>query len=72
MRSVIGLDGWNIAVHWDRLYGGDSFFIPSVNVDNDKQAIAMSAEQAGCVISLKMVVEDDIQGIRVWVKRGVL
>lgn len=72
MKTVIKLDGWNIAVDWESLYMGDSFFVPSVNVAFDKSAIAASAEQAGCSIETQLVVENAVQGIRVWVLRGVL
>lgn len=72
MRSVIKLDNWNIAVHWDRLYGGDSFWVPSVNTVVDKAAILDSAQQNGCPISIWVSVEDGKQGIRVQVLRGVL
>lgn len=72
MKSLIHLDDWCISVDWDRLYGGDSFFVPSVNVVFDGNAIDASAEQATCVIAKKVVVEDGVQGIRVWVLQGVL
>lgn len=72
MCCVIGLDGWNVAIDWGRLYRGDSFFVPSINVDYDRKAIEASAQKVNCSISTKLVVENDVQGIRVWVMRGVI
>jgi len=70
--GVVRLDGWAIKVDWYRLYRGDSFFVPSVNLSYDLKQIEDDATKFNCVISTKVVVEDEIQGIRVWVKRPVI
>jgi hypothetical protein len=71
-RSVIHLDGWCIAVRWGDLYWGDSFFVPTTNPRHDRRAIADSAKKAGCEIAMKLVIEDEVRGLRVWVKAAVL
>lgn len=64
--ELIQLDGWKIRVRWDRLYYQQSFFVPSVNVDFDKSALLAAAAAAECEIGIKQVVEDDVQGLRIW------
>lgn len=66
MKSVIQLDGWCIAVDWHNFFYGESFFVPSVNWKHDKAAIEESAQQYGCSIAMKVVVEAEVAGLRVW------
>lgn len=72
MKTHINLDGWVVAVDWEALYYGQSFFVPSMNWKHDKRALLKSAEAAACGIRAKGVIENNIRGIRVWVHRAVL
>lgn len=66
MLTRIELDGWAIRLDWGRVYYRQSFFIPSVNLTHDRQALLDSAKQDGKLIKVKRVVENGVQGLRVW------
>lgn len=72
LRSIIQLDGWKIAVSWPKMYWGESFFVPSTNPKHDKAAIYASAREMGCKIVVKVSIEDEIRGLRVWVVEPVV
>lgn len=72
MKSLIQLDGWQIAIDWTALYYGQSFFVPSINWKHDKAALQASADAAGCGVGIKGVIENKVRGIRVWITAPVL
>jgi hypothetical protein len=59
-------------IDWDafRLYA--SFFIPALNWRQAKEIVTKEAEKRGFQVVVRISVENDIQGIRVWrvQKRG--
>ena len=72
LKSIIQLDGWKLAVSWPDMYWGESFFVPSTNTREDKKAIYASASEMKCRIIVKVSIENEIRGLRVWIIEPVL
>jgi hypothetical protein len=66
VKQVVQLDGWRIAIDWNKLVYSDSFFVPSVNWKQDRAALVKSAANCGVGIGIKGVTEDEVRGLRVW------
>ena len=59
-------DGVRIVVNWDDMVAGASVFIPCINTDEAmKQAAAITLEK-GYKTEGRIVVENNILGIRIW------
>ena len=59
-------DGVRIVVNWDDMVAGASVFIPCINTDEAmKQAAAITLEK-GYKTEGRIVVENNILGVRIW------
>lgn len=61
-----------MAYEWDlervllRMDRGDSFFIPCLNTDDIRKKILHEAGKLGMKVSVRYVVEGELQGLRTW------
>lgn len=61
-----------MAYEWDfefvlcRLAPGDSFFVPCLDTDKTRKDILRAAAAVGIKVSVRLVVEGELQGLRTW------
>lgn len=63
------VDGITYELDWQGFTIGSSFFIPCVGVTAAKERIERKMERLGFAVIVKVVVEDNIRGLRVWRKK---
>jgi hypothetical protein len=63
------VDGINYELNWQEFTIGSSFFIACVGVTAAKERIERKMARLGFAVIVKVVVEDDIRGLRVWRKK---
>lgn len=54
---------------WQEFTIGSSFFVPCVGVTAAKERIERKMARLGFAVIVKVVVEDNIRGLRVWRKK---
>jgi hypothetical protein len=59
-------DGIRITIRWDKFVIGASLFVPCVNTTKAVQQLTTIASNSGQQITTKIVVENDMLGVRVW------
>ena len=59
-------NGVDYQIRWAEFQPGSSMFIPAIDIDSAVAAIKKESERLEFEFVYKVVVEDDIQGIRVW------
>ena len=62
------IDGVTYTVDWKKFRIGSSFFVPCVGIGTGKKAIQKKMQRLGFVVIIKVVIEDDIRGLRIWRK----
>ena len=61
-----------MAYEWDFefvlrcLAPGDSFFVPCLDTDKTRREILRTADRVGVKVSVRLVVEGGLQGLRTW------
>lgn len=63
------IDGLTYELNWQEFTVGSSFFIPCVGVTKGKEIIQNKMDRLGYTVIIKVVVEDNIRGLRVWRKK---
>jgi phosphoribosylamine-glycine ligase len=59
-------DGVRIIIKWDELVIGASVFVPCINTEEAMRQAAKIIVNKGYETEAKVVIEDDILGIRIW------
>ena len=62
----IHLEGVPLHINWIKFKTGDSFFLPCLQCKKLINEIKYKADKAGVSIVLKIVIENNIKGVRVW------
>jgi hypothetical protein len=60
------IDGVDYAIDWENFTVGSSFFVPCLRDEEGRQRIERKMNRLGYKVLIKIVVEDDIRGLRVW------
>lgn len=60
------IDGLDYTLDWENFTVGSSFFIPCVGISKAKELIERKMRRLGYAVMIKIVVEDGVQGLRVW------
>jgi hypothetical protein len=63
------VDGIAYELNWKEFTIGSSFFIPCLGVTAAKERIERKMARLGFAVIVKVVVEDNIRGLRVWRKK---
>lgn len=63
------VDGVTYELDWREFTIGSSFFIPCVGVTTGKQLIERKMARLGYAVIVKIVIEDNVKGLRVWRKK---
>ena len=63
------IDGITYELDWQEFRVGSSFFIPCVGTVAAKQRIEDKMRRLGFAVIVKIVVENEIKGLRVWRKK---
>ena len=66
---VMRVDGVTYELDWREFTIGSSFFIPCVGVTTGKQLIERKMVRLGYAVIVKIVIEDNVKGLRVWRKK---
>lgn len=53
-------------IDWDEFKMYSSFFIPALNWRQAKEIITEEAKERGFKVIIRLSIEDNVQGIRVW------
>lgn len=59
-------DGVRIAVNWANMVIGASFFVPCLNTHKAKEQVTKIAKGKRWQVIIKIVIENDKLGIRIW------
>jgi hypothetical protein len=60
------IDGVDYKLDWEGFSIGSSFFIPCINDKDARERIVRKMSRLGYRVVIKLVIEDDIRGLRVW------
>jgi len=60
------IHGINFNVNWQKFDVGTSFFIPCLDFSTARRTIRQYAKELRIKVVIKPVVEEGIQGLRVW------
>lgn len=63
------IDGVTYELDWREFRIGSSFFVPCVGTVAAKQLIETKMRRLEYAVIIKIVVENDIKGLRVWRKK---
>ena len=63
------VDGITYELDWQEFTIGSSYFIPCDGVTAAKERIERKMARLGFAVIVKVVVEDNIRGLRVWRKK---
>ena len=66
---LMKIDGITYELDWRELTVGSSFFIPCVGVTKGREVIERKMKRLGYTIIVRVVIEDNIRGLRVWRKK---
>jgi len=59
-------DGVRIVINWDKMVIGASFFVPCLNTQKAKEQVTTIAKGKRWQVTIKIVIENDKLGIRIW------
>jgi hypothetical protein len=59
-------NGTDYQIDWPKFVPGSSIFIPAVDIEAAKKAIEKESKRLEFEYAAKVVIEDGVQGIRVW------
>lgn len=69
-RKAMQIDGVTYQLNWDEFTVGSSFFVPCLDDVKARERIEQKMKRLGYATITKLVIEDNIRGLRVWrVKR---
>jgi hypothetical protein len=60
------IDGVDYAIDWENFTVGSSFFVPCLRDEEGRQRIERKMNRLGYKVLIKIVIEDEIRGLRVW------
>jgi len=60
------IDGVDYALNWPEFTIGSSFFIPCLGVTKGSMAIKRKMRRLQLAVIVRIVVEDEVKGLRVW------
>lgn len=60
------IDGVDYTLDWKDFTVGSSFFVPCLHDEEARETINRKMTRLGYKVLIKVVVEDDIRGLRVW------
>jgi hypothetical protein len=60
------IDGVTYQLDWEKFSVGSSFFIPCLNDVEARDRIQRKMDRLGYTTIIKLVIEDEIRGLRVW------
>lgn len=63
------IDGVTYELNWWEFRIGSSFFIPCVGTTKGKQLVEQKMRRLDYAVIVKIVVENEIKGLRVWRKK---
>jgi|TARA_R110000803_G_scaffold30300_1_gene68405 hypothetical protein len=59
-------DGVKVVVDWDHMVVGASVFLPCIDTEKTKQQIAKIAELKAWQVEMRVRIEDEMFGVRIW------
>jgi hypothetical protein len=69
-RKAMQIDGVTYQLNWDEFTVGSSFFVPCLDDVKARERIEQKMKRLGYATIIKLVIEDNIRGLRIWrVKR---
>ena len=66
MVDDLNPDGVRIVINWDKMVIGASFFVPCLNTQKAKEQVTTIAKGKRWQVTIKIVIENDKLGIRIW------
>jgi len=60
------IHGISFEVDWAKFKPGRTFFIPCLDTDEAKKAVAKVAKRLRYSVEMKAVIENGVKGLRVW------
>jgi len=60
------VDGVIHEVNWRKFVVGASFFVPCIHAPEAREDVKKLARRLGFRVTIKVVIEDGIRGLRVW------
>lgn len=60
------IDGVDYTIDWENFTVGSSFFVPCLHDEDGKEKIRRKMDRLGYKVLIKLVIEDEIRGLRVW------
>ena len=66
MLDDLNPDGVRIVINWDKMVIGASFFVPCLNTQKAKEQVTTIAKGKRWQVTIKIVIENDKLGIRIW------
>lgn len=60
------IDGIAYEINWPEFTVGSSFFVPCIHDEEGRARIEAKMRRLGYRVIIKIVIEDDIRGLRVW------
>lgn len=60
------IDGVDYEIDWEEFTVGSSFFVPCLSVSYSSEYVYRKMRRLGYAVIIKVVVEDGVQGLRVW------
>ena len=66
MVDDLNPDGVRIVINWDKMVIGASFFVPCLNTQTAKEQVTTIAKGKRWQVTIKIVIENDKLGIRIW------
>jgi hypothetical protein len=66
MLDDLSPDGVRIVVNWDKMVIGASIFVPCINTQKAKEQVVKLCKGRRWQATIKIVIENDKLGIRIW------
>ena len=66
MLDDLSPDGVRIVVNWDKMVIGASIFVPCINTHRAKEQVTTITKGKRWQVTIKIVIENDKLGIRIW------
>lgn len=60
------IDGVHYDINWPEFTVGSSFFVPCIHDKEARARIEAKMQRLGYRVVIKVVIEDEIRGLRVW------
>ena len=64
--------GLPLLVEWHKFQPGTSFFVPCIDRREVQRFITHESKRHGLDVVVKQVIENNVYGVRVWRKSGIL